>query len=250
MSLEADNQSLETAGRVQLVTIDGTKWGAGKLNFHYLTPKFTPAELTAAAGDEEKLRLKSIWFGGVEFKAWPYQITGLEASTSGQTPEPELNASNINGALTSLCWTFDDMAKFKVYIYQTNVKYLDARNFTGGNPSADPLQVRTQLFMIDEKLSEDDLTVRWRLGCPYDVGDLLIPTRQITQVCTWAMRGQYRTGDGCDYNGSLMFDEKGNPVDDPAKDKCGGLVKDCKARHGQQKALPFGGFVSASLIRR
>jgi len=45
------------------------------------------------------------------------------------------------------------------------------------------------------------------------------------------MRGWYRTGTGCDYVGNKYFTKDGMPTDDPAKDECGGLLKDCKARH-------------------
>jgi phage-related protein len=50
-----------------------------------------------------------------------------------------------------------------------------------------------------------------------------IPTRQITSLCEWALRGQYRSGDGCTYNGTAYFDAKGNAVADPALDVCGAV---------------------------
>ena len=44
-------------------------------------------------------------------------------------------------------------------------------------------------------------------------------------MCTWCIRGKYKSGDGCDYaeqNG--YFDKHGNRVDDPAQDQCSGML--------------------------
>ncbi|MDE1497585.1 phage minor tail protein L, partial [Xenorhabdus bovienii] len=76
-----------------------------------------------------------------------------------------------------------------------------------------------------------------------------LPVRQIHNVCYWCMRGWYRKGNGCSYSGNKYFDEKGNPVDDPSQDVCGGLIRDCKGRFGENEPLDFGGFPAAGLIR-
>jgi len=38
-------------------------------------------------------------------------------------------------------------------------------------------------------------------------------------------------------------------TDDPARDQCGGRVRSCKLRFGQDKPLPYGGFPAAGLLR-
>lgn len=63
------------------------------------------------------------------------------------------------------------------------------------------------------------------------------------------MRGWYRSDNSCAYNGNRYFDEKGNPVDDTALDVCGGLMRDCRKRFGENVPLDFGGFPAAGLIR-
>ncbi|MGU0055972.1 hypothetical protein ACVXG7_09275 [Enterobacter hormaechei] len=40
-------------------------------------------------------------------------------------------------------------------------------------------------------------------------------------LCEWALRGQYRSGDGCTYNGTAISTRKGMQSD-PALDVCGG----------------------------
>ncbi|VFS55944.1 phage minor tail protein L [Kluyvera cryocrescens] len=111
--------------------------------------------------------------------------------------------------------------------------YLDAANFPGStNPSADPTMFTLQTFWLDTKTSEDDEVVTWSLSSPADLQNLVIPSRQITSLCEWALRGQYRSGDGCTYNGAAYFDAKGNAVADPALDVCGGCLSDCRKRFG------------------
>ncbi|NWD78686.1 phage minor tail protein L, partial [Pseudomonas gingeri] len=77
----------------------------------------------------------------------------------------------------------------------------------------------------------------------------MIPTRQLHSLCTWCIRGKYRSGDGCDYAGTRYFNDKNNPVDDPSLDKCSGTLRGCKLRFGENELLPFGGFPGTSLIR-
>jgi lambda family phage minor tail protein L len=102
------------------------------------------------------------------------------------------------------------MVNAKVSIIDTYSVYLDAVNYPGGvNPTADPSMFTLQTFWLDTKTSEDDEVVSWSLSSPADLQGLVIPTRQITSLCEWALRGQYRSGDGCTYNGTAYFDAKG-----------------------------------------
>ena len=213
-------------------------------------PAFTPQELAAAGGDETKLPAKSVWWQGQEYGPWPFSVEGLEISADSQGNAPKLSVANINGLISALCLQFEDMAQAKVRIHDTLVHYLDARNFPQGNSSADPLQEKLQVFYIDRKATESDEAVEFELSSPADLRGLRIPTRQIHSLCTWCSRGGYRTGKGCDYAGSRYFDDKGNPVDDPSQDRCGGLLSDCQKRFGEHEPLPFGGFPGAALIRQ
>lgn len=61
------------------------------------------------------------------------------------------------------------------------------------------------------------------------------------------MRGWYRTGTGCDYNGTNYFMKDGTPTGDPSKDACGGRQRDCEDRFGKGNPLPFGGMPAANL---
>ncbi|CAM7029215.1 TPA: phage minor tail protein L [Enterobacter hormaechei] len=251
MSISSDVQKLEPGKRVRLIEVDGSAFGAGILRFHNETIPHTEAEIIAAGGDESKLEPKSVWWQGQEYGAWPYELTGISVSSDGQSSRPSLTVANISGTIGALCRRFQGMAKAKVIIHDTFAHYLDARNFPGGNPTANPNEERKQVYYIDRKSGSDDETVEFELSSPADLRGQLIPTRQIQPMCTWCMRGWYKTGNGCTYAGKNgWFDKDGNRVDDPSQDVCSGLLSTgCKPRFGENEQLDYGGFPGASLLR-
>ena len=250
MSLNSDYQKLEPGNQVRLFSVDGTAFGTGEvLRFHSYNVPHTEAEIVTAGGDESKLPAKSIWWQGQEYKAWPCQIDGVEASTSGSSAQPKLSVANLDGSVTALCLAYDDLLQAKVTIHDTLAHYLDARNFAGGNPAADATQEKLQVWYIDAKTSETNEVVEFALSSPMDLQGLMIPTRQLHSLCTWCIRNKYRTGDGCDYAGTRYFDKNNKPVSDPSLDECNGTLSACKLRFGENNELSFGGFPGTSLIR-
>ncbi len=250
MSLNSDYQKLEPGNTVRLFEVDGTAFGVSDvLRFHAYTLPHTPEEIEAAGGDESKLPAKAIWWQGEKYSAWPCQIEGIELSTDGTDAQPKLTVANLDGSITALCLAYDDLLQAKVMIHDTLAQYLDAANFPAGNPSADPTQEKLQVWYIDSKSSENNRSVEFTLSSPMDLQGLMIPTRQLHSLCTWCIRGKYRSGDGCDYAGTRYFDDKNNPVGDPSLDKCSGTLRGCKLRFGEGEPLPFGGFPGTSLIR-
>jgi len=246
-----DYQRLEPGEKIRLLEVDGSAFGLDDvLRFHAYNLPHTEEDIAAAGGDESKLKAKSIWWQGEEYGAWPYKLEGLEASTDGSSAQPTLTVANIDNSITALCLAYDDMLQAKVTIHDTFTHYLDARNFPDGNPTADPLQVRKRVFYIDGKNSEiPGESIEFVLTSPMDLQGLMIPTRQLHFLCTWCIRNKYRTGDGCDYAGTLYFDKNNNLVSDPSLDECNGTLTACKLRFGEHNELPFGGFPGTSLIR-
>ncbi|ELW9440224.1 phage minor tail protein L [Pluralibacter gergoviae] len=250
MSLNSDYQKLEPGNEIRLYEVDGTAFGVDDvLRFHAHNIAHTPEEISAAGGDESKLPAKAIWWQGMEYSAWPCQIEGIEASTSGSGAQPKLSVANLDNSITALCLAYDDLLQAKVSIHDTLAQYLDAENFPAGNPTADPTQEKLKVFYIDSKSSETNEIVEFTLSSPMDLQGLMIPTRQLHSLCTWCIRNQYRSGDGCDYAGSRYFDKNNNPVDNPSLDVCNGTLRACKLRYGENNELPFGGFPGTSLIR-
>ena len=248
--INSDYQKLEPGDTVRLFSVDGTAFGVGEvMRFHSHSIPHSEAEILAAGGDESKLAAKSVWWQGQEYKAWPCQIEGIEKSTGGESARPVLRVANLDASITALCLAYDDMLQAKVSIHDTLAQYLDARNFPGGNPTADASQEKIQVWYIDAKTSETNEVVEFALSSPMDLQGLMIPTRQLHSLCTWCIRNKYRTGDGCDYAGTRYFDKNNNPVDDPSRDECNGTLTACKLRFGDGNELSFGGFPGTSLIR-
>ena len=248
--INSDYQKLEPGDTVRLFSVDGTAFGVGEvMRFHSHSIPHSEAEILAAGGDESKLAAKSIWWQGQEYKAWPCEIEGIEKSTGGESAQPVFRVANLDGSVTALCLAYDDMLQAKVTIHDTLAQYLDARNFPGGNPTADATQEKLQVWYIDAKTSETNEVVEFALSSAMDLQGLMIPTRQLHSLCTWCIRNKYRTGDGCDYAGTRYFDKNNNPVDDPSRDECNGTLTACKLRFGEGNELSFGGFPGTSLIR-
>lgn len=229
--ITADAQQLEPGGRVTVYELDASSFGADQLFFH------------------QHLQTGVIWWQGQEYGAWPIEATGFER-TSDQPPNPRLRVSNIDGRIGALCLMFDDMVGARIIRRQTLVKYLDAANFPDGNPTADPNEhFLDEIWFIERKVSEDFETVEFELATAIDLNGEQLPGRQIIAgTCGWLIRGGYR-GPYCTYNGSAYFDIDDNPVADPARDVCAGLVRSCKKRFGETNPLPYGGFPAAGLLR-
>lgn len=266
--IRADIQTLEPGSLVQLFEVDCTPFGGDMLRFHGHNIVSRPEDIEAAvnplyagslqwlAGNTSILigqggadvSARSIWWQGEEYSAWPVQIEGLEVNGSGSPSSPALSAGNIDGRLSAACLFFEDLLQARVTIRQTFAHYLDAQNFEGGNPDADPTQESIDTWFVDRKVMETNEMIQWELSSPADLSGQTIPARTITGVCEWCMRGRYR-GPECGYTGAEMFTEDDEPTDDPGQDRCGGLVRSCKLRFGENEELSFGGFPGASLLR-
>lgn len=244
----ADVQGLNPGDVIQLFEIDCTSFGGDVLFFHGTLVKHTPAEVQAALTAGADLLAKSIWWRDVEYKAWPVKIEGLDITVDGPSPRPTMVVGNLDSSITALCLQFQDLKQARITVRDTFAHYLDAQNFEGGNADADPTQERIQYWDVDRKSDEDDEIITFELASPADSNGLRIPARIIHSMCEWCLRGEYRGAD-CGYVGGPVSDADGNPTDDPAKDDCGGLLSDCKARWGANNPLPHGGFPGSALLR-
>ncbi|TYA60853.1 phage minor tail protein L [Vibrio cholerae] len=248
LSLFADIQTLEPGSEIILFEIDGTEFDAGVFRFQYHQQQYTPEQIQASLQSGEPLPPQKIIWQGESYYSWPCQISGIEASSDGSPSSPTLTVANVNGSITALCIAYQDMSQAKVTLRRTLKKYLDAANFEGGNPSADPEQENVEIWYIRRKTSEDKNTVTFELSSPADVGGIKIG-RKMTAYCQWCLKGQYR-GTDCGYTGSAMFTDEDKPTDNPAKDKCSGTLTGCTLRFGQNNPLPHGGFPAVRLVRR
>lgn len=244
--LNSDLQKLSVTGRVTLYELDATKQGGGILRWHgHVTSddwSYIDATNTNSGRD--------IVWQGQTYSPVSIQSDGLEVRGDGRPSMPTLVIANqIDGALgavTILCALYSDFVGATLKVTHVLTKYLDAANFTAGNPTANPSECSTQHWFVEQKTEENEQTVTFELASPLAAQRNKIPTRNITPYCTWAVRGQYR-GEKCGYTGAAMFTETGAPTTNPLLDKCGGRIQDCKLRFGANEPLGFGGFPSSSL---
>jgi len=266
--LTADYQKLEPGSYLRLIEVDATAFGGDVYRYHNynqvigldLFDGFMAGSELYQAGDErllagaeivadDSIKPRPIVWQGEEYNAWPYEIQGLEVTGDGRAPQPTLSVGNVDGSITALCLYFDDMAQAVVRIHTTFAHYLDAVNFADGNEQADPTQEKLETWFVEQKTSETPEAVVWSLSSPADVAGIKIPCRQITGLCEWALRGEYRGAD-CGYTGPPVAKEDGTPTTDPSLDQCGGQLSDCKLRFGEHGELSFGGFPGSNLIQR
>lgn len=228
MTLAADIQKLEPGAEVVLWTLDAsaiTGSGSDVIRFH---------------GYQQAGPI--VWQGSA-YDPWPIDAEGFELNPS-KPPQPTLSVGNIDGSITALCLNYQDLVGAKLTRHVTAGQYLDDQ------PGADPTQEALSQWLLEQKTSETSEAVVWALSSAMDFGNVQLPRRQIVAgQCLWLTIGGYR-GAYCGYNGPPVADENGNPTTDPAKDKCGGRLSDCKLRFGANNPLPFGGYPAAGLIRR
>jgi lambda family phage minor tail protein L len=231
MTIYSDIQTLEPGNRVVVFELDATSLGADQLFFH------------------AHLQEGSIIWQGTEYSSWPIEATGFER-TSDQPPNPRLRVGNVDGTITAMCLLFDDLVGARLVRRQTLAKYLDAANFPGGNPTADPDEhFPDEIWFIERKVSEDKEVVEFELATAADLNGEQLPGRQILAGnCSWIIRGGYR-GPYCGYNGPPVADINDQPTSDPSLDVCGGRLASCKLRFGENQPLNFGGFPAAGLLR-
>ena len=247
--LNSDFQKLSVTGLVTLYELDATKLGAGIFRWHGHVSSNSWRIIDDTVVDDGATVKRDIIWQGQTYSPMPIQTDGLEVRGDGKASTPSLalanNVNGIQGAISAMCLQYDDFAGARLTVINTMAKYLDAANFTDGNPQA-ANEYRKQIWYVEQKTSENRSAVTFELSNPVDFEGARIPSREITNYCHWAVHGRYR-GEECGYTGAARFTDRGVPTTDPAKDKCGGrLVSDCGARNNQDR---FGGFPSSALIK-
>lgn len=262
MALHSDFQKLYVDGLITLFELDARALGAGILRFHghisYVEWEriYSLIGSDGLLGDEtnligrsfestdQKTWYRNIIWQGETFEPMALEVSGLEMRSDGKASAPTLSMANniggIQGAVSAYCLQFGDFAGARLKVITTLAKYLDAENFSTGNPTANPSEKREQIWFIEQKTSENAQQVTFELSNPVDFEGLKIPTRQISNYCNW----EYRSEE-CGYIGSAMFTEKDEPTDNPALDRCNYRTSGCRCRENE---LHFGGFPASSMV--
>lgn len=225
-------QMLDVGAIYYFFEVDLTQWGlAEPLRFH-CNGVYQQLDVERDAfipkGD--------MYYNGKLYQFIGIDIEGIQLSNDGKVNAPSLRVMNHfngqQGAVSALLLLYNNLVGAKLTFRMTTAEAYDAGI----------LQEEVQYWWIERKLSEDINTVTFELTSPLDFKRQQIPTRLISDLCTWSMRGEYR-GESCGYTGTRYFDKRGNTVDSITLDECGGTCNDCLLRFGAGAELPFGGFM-------
>ncbi len=230
MSLAKDVQSLNP----------GALWTGYVLEVDYPTP----TTYRWHSGLNE-LKENVVWQGET-YEFMPIEADGFEWRGNGSLPRPTLTVSNVMGLMSWIISQTDGLRGAKVIRKRTFVRYLDAVNFSAGNPEADPnTHFPDEIWFVNRVQTETKSLVTLELSSVWDVSGVLLPRRVVVKTCMWEYRGPY-----CGYTGGPVAKEDDTPTSNPAEDRCGKRLTSCKLRFGSNATLPFGGFPAVAKIYR
>ena len=223
--IATENQSLSPDVRVELFIVDATQVGAGVL-------RFTP---TSVSG-------QPLVFDGHEYTPVPVKAEGFAWVSGGTLPRPTLTLAIADHA-------FADMAMLKrlsgceVTLLRTFRKYLD----DGSHPNPTAIYP-PDVYVINKRASETKNEIVYELTPRMDRERRMIPAIQVLRD---SCKHSFRRWDGdkwsyrdvsCPYAGDEMYDEHGQPTDNPSLARCGKRLEDCVRHFGEDAVLPFWGF--------
>jgi lambda family phage minor tail protein L len=228
MSILGELQTFGANTIVEMFVLDLTTKGGDLYYFHAGT---------------NALKTGVVWQGNT-YTPLPLEVTGFEMA-QGKFPRPQMRLANISGVFSTMVRNYSDLVGCKVTRKRTMARYLDAVNFSGGNPNANPLEAfPDDIFYITRKTSENKLTIEFELGSSLDLMGVMLPKRQvIANVCPFVYRSE-----NCGYAGGAVATNTDTATTDITKDACSHKVSGCKLRFGENGELSFGGFVGAALI--
>ncbi len=211
--------------------------------------RYTPAPLVIDPAAPQPTVV--VWRGDT-YSPRACESEGWAWDGQGPIPQPKLSIGNTDRAVSAMCIAYNDLQGAVVTRHRVPVKYLD------GMPDADPdVELDPDVFVIDQKTTQNKMVVEFALGALIDVEGRMLPGRQILQgYCSFRYRAwngagfTYHQGSAaCPYTGDAYFDAQGRPVADPAQDRCAKrLAIGCKKRFPTGD-MPFGGFPGAARYR-
>lgn len=187
---------------------------------------------------------ENVVWKGETYQAYPVEGSGFAYSVSGESKRPTIKVANLSGLVTAIVEKHDSLLGIPVVRRQTLTQFLDAVNFSDGNPTADPEQELVQKFVVERLVQLDREVGAFELAVPSEAEGATIPCRlMLADVCCWEYRDE-----NCGYTGRPVADEFDNPTDDPQRDRCSKKLRGCRARFGLTAVLPIGCHPSSDKI--
>lgn len=230
MSIYGNLAAFNQGQWVELFELDLLPFGGDLLRFHAGTNEFA----------------QPIVWAGNEYAPFPVEVTGFAKSSTGAVSRPSFKVANVTGTITQVLMVTGGIEGARFTRKRTQVRYLDAVNFVGGNPSADSLSaLPDDVFYVSQKKVETPDVVEFELAPSTDLQGVMLPRRQINaNYCSFEYRGEE-----CGYAGGACAKIDDTPTNDMLLDRCSKQISGCKLRFGANGALSFGGFPAAGLVR-
>ena len=182
-------------------------------------------------------------FQGQIYEPIPVQISGIAWSGRGPAPRPRVKVANIGGTLTDLVATYGDLVGAKITRITTYRKFLDDQ------PTADPTAYwEPDIWRVERKVAQTPQMIEWELASVLDQEGRRLPGRHMLRdACPWIYRRWTGTAFDysratCPYTGTSYFTVRGEGTGNPADDKCGKHLSDCRLRFPAPETLPSGAF--------
>jgi len=235
--LFAAQQSLTPGARVELYKLDLTPIGA--TDVYYFTISSEPDG-------------SPISFAGQVYSQAAINITGIERTATGETPQPKVVVPNYNKFAAGLVVAYGDMVGAELTRIVTFEQFLDGKPMADGNA-----MIHYDLFVIEQKLNLNNLYGEFALRVLADTGDRLVGRPCFKDICLLRYRRynadaasfDVSTVRPCPYAGDAMFTVDGEPTVDPEQDVCSNDDAGCSLRYPVSVNKPFGGFPGMSRTR-
>src|SRR6266542_2568037 len=153
-TIQPEIQKLSPSALVELFELDLRMRGGEVLRFH--------AGVNTLGQDV-------VWQGHPYIRL-PIEAEGFERRGQGALPRPRLKVANIGGLLGAEACAFDDFVGCRLLRKRTFARFLDAVNFSEGNPEADPHQhFPDEIWCVDRKTAENAVYLEFELAASIDL---------------------------------------------------------------------------------
>ncbi|EAT0258243.1 phage minor tail protein L [Salmonella enterica] len=195
-------------------------------------------DLTAIGGEryffcnEPNEKGEPVTWQGRQYEPYPIQVRDVEMNGKGPSPRVTLAVSNLFGLVTGMAEDLQSLTGASVIRHQVYARFLDAVNFAGGNPDADPEQEVVSRYLVEQLSGLTATTATFVLAAPTETDGAVFPARvMLADTCVWGYRDE-----NCGYDGPPVADAFDRPTSDPAKDRCSRCMSGCRMRNNLQRA--------------
>ena len=193
--INTEVNNLESTAIVELFELDLSPFNVGVFRFHPGT---------------NGIQTNIVWQGD-EYQSLPIEMEGSEVKADGTLARPTLKVANIDGVISKIIGSYDDLVGLQVRRKRTYIKYLDAVNFENSdNPYGTPdpnSHLMDEIFNINQKKTETPEIVDFELASAIEMENVRLPARQVlSNYCPWSYRHH-----GCGYTGLPVATENDVP---------------------------------------